>query len=96
VIEVGQLRIDRKGHACRWKGRNLMLEPIPFELLRFLAGHAGQPLARQEIIDELWPGNDDDSAGRSLNAAIWRLRQALGDDNRVGTVRHYGYSYEPE
>jgi DNA-binding SARP family transcriptional activator len=51
-------------------------------LLVFLSLHPG-PVARETLIDELWPELDGDSAGNALKVCVHRTRAQLGD---VGAI----------
>ena len=54
------------------------LKPRVRSLLRLLAMHAGRPVHREVLIDQLWPDEGDVKAGtRNLQVAISALRQAL-------------------
>jgi transcriptional activator of cad operon len=70
----------------------LRLEPKVAELLSLLVGQAGAPVSREQI-KTLWPGQvvGDDSLAR----AIFKLRQALGDNAKspryVETLAKRGY-----
>lgn len=69
------------------------LEPKVADLLLLLAAHAGQPVAREQIMDALWKGQvvGEDSLAR----AVFKLRQALGDDAKspryIETLSKRGY-----
>lgn len=69
------------------------VEPKVMALLCLLARTPGDAVSRDTIFEALWPGvtvNDD-----ALARAVWKLRQALGDEARnpsfVGTVAKKGY-----
>ncbi len=49
------------------------------ELLVLLTIHAGEPLARRDIIGLLWPGSQGPKAGNRLSATLYGLRQGLSD-----------------
>ena len=63
-------------------------------LLALLLVHAGEPVSRDRLIDELWNGEPPPSASQSLDAYISRLRRAFraagGDD--VLTTQAPGYT----
>nr|WP_298126593.1 winged helix-turn-helix domain-containing protein [uncultured Pseudoxanthomonas sp.] len=69
------------------------LEPKVADLLFLLASRRGAAVTREEIMDALWPGQvvGDDSLAR----AVFKLRQALGDDAKspryIETLSKRGY-----
>ena len=56
------------------------LEPQLMELLVFLAGRAGEVVAKQQIFESVWGGRivSDDA----LTGAVSQIRKALGDEAR--------------
>jgi DNA-binding SARP family transcriptional activator/streptogramin lyase len=52
-------------------------------LIAFLLLHANEPVSSDRLIEELWEGNAPQAAQASLRVAVGKLRQVLGDDERV-------------
>ena len=52
-------------------------------LIAFLLLHANEPVSSDRLIEELWEGNAPRAAQASLRVAVGKLRQVLGDDERV-------------
>ncbi len=48
-------------------------------LLRLLATRPYAPVAREAIVEELWPNNDGELAAQSLNSLVYSLHKQLGD-----------------
>ena len=69
------------------------LEPKVMDVLVYLAGHAGQVVSREELINKLWRGTI--VTDEVLSRCIYRLRQDLGDDSKaprfIETVPKKGY-----
>lgn len=65
-----------------------------FRLLKILLEHPNRPLDRDQLLS-LTQGRDGDPFDRSIDLAISRLRQKLGDDARtpqlIKTLRNEGY-----
>lgn len=65
-----------------------------FRLLKILLEHPNRPLDRDQLLS-LTQGREGDSFDRSIDLAISRLRQKLGDDARtpqlIKTLRNEGY-----
>lgn len=78
-------------------GKALRLSEQPFRILTMLVARPGEVLSREEIRNELWPNNTIVEFEHSINAAMNRLRQALGDsadDPRyVETLARRGYRW---
>jgi len=71
------------------EGRPIELTSKEFELLRYLADHAGQVLAREQLLDAVW-GSDYFGSDRAVDDLVRRLRKRL-PSLRVETVYGYGY-----
>jgi DNA-binding response OmpR family regulator len=95
-IEVGPLYIDIWRRNVFVGGK--LLDPfttIELDVLVYLARRPNRPVARSELIDMIWEGNESSSS--ALSVAVFRLRQKLGDYSwLVETVRRGGYRLRTE
>jgi DNA-binding response OmpR family regulator len=75
----------------------LPLKPQEYELLLFFAGHRGQMLSREFILERVW-GWDYIGDSRTVDVHVRWLRQKIEDDpgepKRIVTVRGGGYRFE--
>ena len=73
------------------------LQEQPFEILRMLLERRGDVVTRDELHQRLWPRGTFVDFDHSLNAAVKRLRAALGDDAErprfVETLPRRGYRF---
>jgi DNA-binding SARP family transcriptional activator len=77
-------------HKSDWRGPELSIEKRRVKgLLGLLAAHSRSPLARDAVIDLLWPDADGDAAVNSLNQAVFQLRRALDPGYRAGDGAEY-------
>ena len=97
VIRVGGIEIDMRRHEIRRGTETIRLQQQPFQILALLIEHAGGVVTRQQIERRLWPDGTSVDFEHSVNAAIRRLRVALGDDaiepRFVETVPRRGYRF---
>jgi DNA-binding winged helix-turn-helix (wHTH) protein len=97
VLRVGGVEIDMRRHEIRRGGETIRLQQQPFQILALLIEHGGGVVTRQEIERRLWPDGTSVDFEHSVNAAIRRLRVALGDDaiepRFVETVPRRGYRF---
>ncbi len=93
-ISVGSLNIDALNREVELDGTRLNLTTSEFNLLWFLAEHAGQIISRDDICREL-RGVEWDGIDRSVDLLVARLRKKLGDSGKrpdiVKSVRGSGY-----
>lgn len=93
---VGSHRVDGvRLRLVSSRGREQAITPREVKMLRYLVEHAGESVSREALIDFLWDGEYAGTT-RSIDQAIWRLREKLGADGRkIATMHGAGYSYRP-
>jgi DNA-binding response OmpR family regulator len=74
-------------------GRREYPQARDFKILRLLIEWAPRVVSRDEILDRIW-GEDRFPAERTVDNAIVRLRQSLGD-HAIRSVRGVGYQWSP-
>ncbi len=84
-----------------WKGdERVPLQEQPLRLLLCLLERPGQLVGREELQKRVWPGDVHVGFDDGLNAAAWRLRQALGESSEqprfIETVPRKGYRFMGE
>jgi DNA-binding response OmpR family regulator len=77
-------RVVRRGHV------ELPLRPKEFDLLAALIRHRGRVVTRAELLREVW-GYTSDTQSRTVETHLASLREHLGDDRYIVTVRGAGY-----
>jgi DNA-binding response OmpR family regulator len=92
IVRLGPLAIDTDTYRVTAGGRALDLTFKEFELLRFLAQHAGRVYTRPALLREVW-GYDFYGGTRTVDVHVRRLRSKLGPEYEqlVETVRGVGY-----
>lgn len=94
-IQVGDRTIDLVGQAVVGpKGEREFLQARDFELLRLLIEASPKVVSRDQILNEVW-GEDKFPTARTVDNAIVRLRQTLGDEGakHIRSVRGVGYQW---
>jgi two-component system, OmpR family, KDP operon response regulator KdpE len=80
LVKVGGLEIDSVRHRVTRAGREIKLTPKEFELLSFLARHAGKVLTHKQILTAIWgPAHTGDTP--YLRVHIGNLRQKIEEDS---------------
>jgi two-component system KDP operon response regulator KdpE len=76
VLRVGDLEIDAVRHRAVRSGTELKLTPKEFELLSFLAKHAGRVVTHKQILAAVWgPAHTEDT--QYLRVYVGQLRQKV-------------------
>jgi len=88
VLEVGNFKIDSVRHQVSRAGEEVKLTPKEFELLSFLARHAGKVLTHKQILTAVWgPAHTEDT--QYLRVYIGHIRQKVEqnpDDPKIITT----------
>lgn len=96
VLTVGDLALDRVSHTVQRCGRSVELSPREFSLLEFLMRHAGQPVTRNAIVENVWKTSFD-MATNVVDVYINYLRRKVDagfDQTLIHTVRGVGYQID--
>src|SRR5262245_49550625 len=96
-LRVGSFELDLRSRELQSGERRIRLQEQPFEILRLMLERPGRVVTRDELRQRLWPDGTFVDFEHSLNAAIKRLRAALGDEAEhpryVETVPRRGYRF---
>jgi two-component system KDP operon response regulator KdpE len=78
VIRSGDLEIDIGRRSVKVNGKTVRLTPTEYELLRYLALHAGKPVTHTTLLRQVW---GDYAIGDKYNTryVVAQLRKKLGD-----------------
>ncbi len=97
VIRFDVFAVDLRAGELYKAGRKIKLQVLPFRVLALLLERPGEIVQREELQERLWPADTFVDFDHSLNTAIKKLRQALGDDNKkrrfVETLPKRGYRF---
>ncbi|MFA9406935.1 MAG: response regulator transcription factor [Anaerolineales bacterium] len=95
ILAFRHLRIDVGGRQV-WMDDDLVeLTAIEFDLLRALAENPGIVLSREQILEKVW-GYDYYGEIRVVDVHLGHIRQKLGSEEIITTVRGAGYRFEDE
>ena len=97
TIRFSVFELDLKAGELRRNGSKVKLQEQPFQILVSLLDRPGEVVTREQLQRKLWPADTFVDFDHGLNAAIRRLRDALGDSadtpRFVETVARRGYRF---
>jgi Tol biopolymer transport system component/DNA-binding winged helix-turn-helix (wHTH) protein len=97
VVKFGTYEVDIRSGEIRKNGLKVRLTGQPFQILAILLERPGELVTREELQKRLWPGDTFVDFDRGLNAAVNRVREALGDSAEnprfVETLPKRGYRF---
>jgi len=93
----GAFEADAATGELRRQGIRVKLNAQPFQMLLMLLERPGELLTREEISRQLWPDGTFVDYEHGVNAAVNRIREALGDKagspRFVETLARRGYRF---
>jgi len=97
LFRFDTFEFDRRALELRRGGVKIKLEGQPLRILGMLVERPGELVTREDLRKQLWPGNTIVDFEHSINAAMKRLREALGDSVEtprfIETLPRRGYRF---
>jgi len=97
LVRFGPFELDVRAGELRKHGIRIKLREQPVQILLLLLERPGEVVLREEIRLRLWPNNTIVEFDHGINAAIQKLRAALGESAEqpryVETVARRGYRF---
>jgi two-component system KDP operon response regulator KdpE len=98
LIEVGDFRIDISARTVGVRNREVRLTPKEFDLLVYLARHAGKVISHRALLAAVW-GQNSIEQPEYLRVFVGHLRKKLEPDESASryiiTEPWVGYRFEP-
>jgi len=95
VLSFKHVLIDVGAHTVSVDDVPVELTSIEFDLLRALAENRGRVLSREQLLEKIW-GTEYFGEMRVVDVHLGHVRQKLGDESLIATVRGVGYRFEDE
>jgi DNA-binding response OmpR family regulator len=94
-VVIGEARVNLSAHKLVVRGTSHDLSFYEVELLRLLSERAGQPVARDEILQKIW-GLDASPTNRTVDNFIVKLRKKIEPtpDKPQHILTVYGFGYK--
>jgi len=97
ILRFGTFEVNVRAGELRKQGVRIKLQEQPFQVLAALLGRPGEVVTREELRSKLWPAETFVDFDHGLNAAIKRLRDALGESAEnpvfIETLPKHGYRF---
>jgi two-component system alkaline phosphatase synthesis response regulator PhoP len=95
ILAFKHIRIDTGGRKVWLDDQEIELTTMEFDLLAALAEHNGMVFSREQLLEKVW-GHDYYGEIRVVDVHIGHIRQKLGDDRFIVTIRGVGYRFEDD
>src|SRR5271170_6928319 len=97
LLRFGVFEVDLAAGELRKNGARIRLQEQPFQVLAALLQNAGQVVTRDDLREKIWPADTFVDFDHSLNTAVNKIREALGDSASsprfVETMARRGYRF---
>ncbi len=97
VARFGVFELDYSSGELRKNGAKLRLQEQPLQVLILLLQRGGEIVTREEMRQKLWPADTFVDFDHSLNTAVNKLRETLGDSasspRYIETLARRGYRF---
>ncbi len=95
VYSLRHLRMDVGARTVSVDENPIELTAIEFDLLKALVENRGRVLSREQLLEKVWDGEYFGEM-RVVDVHLGHVRQKLGRDDLIVTVRGVGYRFEDE
>ena len=95
VYSFHHLRMDIGARTVSVDEQSIELTTIEFDLLKALVENRGRVLSREQLLEKVW-GGEYFGEQRVVDVHLGHVRQKLGRDDLIVTVRGVGYRFEEE
>jgi two-component system alkaline phosphatase synthesis response regulator PhoP len=95
VLSFQHVRIDVGARTVSVNEHPIELTAIEFDLLKALAENRGRVLTREQLLEKVW-GGEYFGEMRVVDVHLGHVRQKLGREDLIATVRGVGYRFEDE
>jgi two-component system alkaline phosphatase synthesis response regulator PhoP len=95
MLSFKHLRIDTGARKVSVDENPIELTTVEFDLLKTLAEHHGRVLSRAQLLEKVW-GGEYFGEIRVVDVHLGHVRQKLGREDLIATVRGVGYRLEDE
>jgi two-component system, OmpR family, alkaline phosphatase synthesis response regulator PhoP len=95
IYSFRHLRMDVGARTVSVDRQSIDLTAIEFDLLKALVETRGRVLSREQLLEKVW-GGEYFGEQRVVDVHLGHIRQKLGRDDLIVTVRGVGYRFEDE
>jgi two-component system alkaline phosphatase synthesis response regulator PhoP len=95
ILSFKRVRIDNGARTVSVDDQLIDLTALEFDLLKAIAESHGRVLTREQLLEKVWGGNYYGEI-RVVDVHLGHVRQKLGAEGLIATVRGIGYRFEDE
>lgn len=94
LIKIGEVEINADEDTVKVAGEDVTFTPLEFKILLMLCQNAGRIVAREMLLQNIWDMAGNFVNDNTLTVYIKRIREKLGENDIITTVKGVGYKVE--
>ena len=94
IIKLSDLELNQDERKSFFKGKEIILTKMEFDLISLLATNPKQVFSREKLLDKVW-GYENYPTTRTVDTHVLQLRQKF-EPSIIETVRGIGYRFKSQ
>ena len=94
LITIGAVEINAEEDTVKVAGEEVAFTPLEFRILLMLCQNAGRIVSRELLLQNIWDMAGNFVNDNTLTVYIKRIREKLGENDIITTVKGVGYKVE--
>jgi DNA-binding response OmpR family regulator len=94
LITIGKVEINADDDIVTVDGKTVDFTPLEFKVLLLLCQNAGRTVSREIILQNIWDMAGNFVNDNTLTVYIKRIREKLGENDIITTVKGIGYKVD--
>lgn len=90
-LKCKNVKIDLEANRVYIDGKEVIFTALEYKILILLFNNIGKTVTREKLLDKIWDVAGNFVNDNTLTVYIKRIREKLGDDNVIKTIKGIGY-----
>ncbi len=96
ILHILDIQIDLESMQVVRDGSEILFTPLEYKVFLFLVENAGHVVTREAILDKIWDLAGNYVNDNTLTVYVKRIREKLGRDDVIKTIKGIGYRVDKE
>lgn len=96
IIHILDIQIDLDSMQVVRDKKEILFTPLEYKVFLFLVENAGHVVTREAILDKIWDLAGNYVNDNTLTVYVKRIREKLGRDDVIKTIKGIGYRVDKE
>lgn len=96
ILHILDIQIDLESMQVVRDKKEILFTPLEYKVFLFLVENAGHVVTREAILDKIWDLAGNYVNDNTLTVYVKRIREKLGRDDVIKTIKGIGYRVDKE